>query len=213
VEHSERGSSRRRPTGFVVGGLIAILVVAAVLVVASVAGGGGDKGPARSRRTKPTVGTTTTTRGSIKYTVQAGDLMSTIAKKFGVSTNAIVTANQLPDADHLVVGQVLEIPPVTPVQLILSPSKVRAGGDIKITLKGAQPYELVTFEIHRPASVFVGTAHSALEDGSVETSYHLGAADTPGEYLVIAKGDQVTSAHAVLRVLAAPTTTTTARGH
>ena len=65
--------------------------------------------------------------------------MSTIAKQFGVSTNAIVTANQLPDADHLVVGQVLEIPPVTPVQLVLSPSKVHVGGDIEITLKGAQP--------------------------------------------------------------------------
>lgn len=209
MERSERGSSRRRPTGFVVGGLIAILVVAAVLVVASVAGGGGDKGPARSRRTTPTVGTTTTTRGATKYTVQAGDLMSTIAKQFGVSTNAIVIANKLPDADHLVVGQVLEIPPVTPVDLVLSPSKVRVGGDIKIKLTGAQPYELVTFEIHRSdGGVFTGSAHSALEDGSVETSYHLGAADTPGEYLVIAKGDQVTSAHAVLRVLAAPTTTT-----
>jgi LysM repeat protein len=213
VERAERGSRRRRPTGFVVGGLIAILVVAAVLVIASVASGGGDKGPARSRRTTPTVGTTTTTRGAIKYTVQAGDLMSRIAKQFGVSTNAIVTANQLPDADHLVVGQVLEIPPVTPVQLILSPSKVREGGDIEIRLKGAQPHELVTFEIHRPTGVFIGSAHSALEDGSVETSYHLGVADMPGEYLVIAKGDQVTSAYAVLRVLGAPTTTTTTRGH
>jgi hypothetical protein len=140
--------------------------------------------------------------------------MSTIAKQFGVSTIAIVTANQLPDADHLVVGQVLVIPPVKPVQLTLSPSKVRVGGDIDITLTGAQPYELITFEIHRPdGGVFTGSAHAALEDGSVDTSYHLGAADTPGEYLVIAKGDQVTSGHAVLRVLTAPTTTTTTRGH
>ena len=77
----------------------------------------------------------------------------------------------------------------------------------------ARSHRLVTFEIHSQAGVFVGSAHSALEDGSVETSYHLGAADTPGEYLVIAKGDQVTNAHAVLRVLAAPTATTTARGH
>jgi LysM repeat protein len=212
VEHSERDPRRRRPTGFVIGGLVAILVVAVVFVAASI-GGGDDKGAERSRRTKPTVGTTTTTRGPIKYTVQAGDLMSTLAKRFGVSTAAIVKANQLPDADHLVVGQVLEIPPVTPVQLTLSPSKVPAGGDIDITLTGAQPYELVTFEIHRPTSAFVGSAHAALEDGSVETTYHLGAADTPGEYLVIAKGDQVTNAHAVLRVLGAPTTTTTARGH
>jgi LysM repeat protein len=209
----EAASRRRRPTALVVGGLVAILVVAAVLAAASVGGGGGGRSATRPHRTKPTVGTTTTTRGPIKYTVKAGDLMSAIAKQFGVSTNAIVTANQLPDADHLVVGQVLEIPPVTPVRLILSPSKVQVGGDIEIKLKGAQPYELVTFEIHRPTGVFVGSAHSALEDGSVETTYQLGAADTPGEYIVIAKGDQVTSAHAVLRVVAAPATTTTTGGH
>jgi LysM repeat protein len=208
----EAASRRRRPTALVIGGLVVILVAAAVFVAASV-GGGDDKSAARPRRTKPTVGTTSTTRGAIKYTVQAGDLMSTIAKQFGVSTAAIVKANQLPDADHLVVGQVLEIPPVTPVQLILSPSKVHVGGDIEIKLTGAQPYELITFEIHRPTSAFVGSAHSALEDGSVETSYHLGAADTPGEYLVIAKGEQVTNAHAVLRVVAAPATTTTTGGH
>ena len=208
MEGSETGSGRRRPTVLVVGTLVAILVVAFVVVVVS-AGGGDDKGGARSPRTKSTrpIATTTTTRGPTKYTVKAGDTLSAVAKQFGVATRAIVDANQIPDPNHLTAGQVLEIPPVTPVRLVVRPNKVEVGGSVEIKLEGAQPAEIITFEIHRPSGTFTGPAHSAAEDGTVTTTYRLGFADPPGDYLVIAKGDQITTAHAVFRVIATTPTT------
>jgi LysM repeat protein len=202
------GSRRRRPTVIVVGVLVAILVAAFVFVAVSIGGGGGDKA-ARSGRTKPTrPNVTTTTRGTTQYTVKAGDTLSAIAKQFGVATRAIVDANQIPDPDHLTAGQVLEIPPVKPVRLTVRPRTVAVGGSVEFNLEGAQPGEIITFAIHRPTGTFTGPAHSATEEGTVTTNYTLGLADTPGDYLVTATGDQITSAHAVFRVIVPPTTTT-----
>src|SRR5581483_3093806 len=48
----------------------------------------------------------------IEYTVQKGDTLSTIAKKFGVSTDTIRWANDLSN-DTITVGDSLKIPPVT----------------------------------------------------------------------------------------------------
>jgi LysM repeat protein len=42
--------------------------------------------------------------------VQQGDLLSTIARRFGVTTQQIIAANPGIDADNLRVGQVLRIP-------------------------------------------------------------------------------------------------------
>lgn len=50
-----------------------------------------------------------------EYTVQAGDLLSFIASDYGVSTNSIIWANQLRDANSISPGQVLKIPPVSGV--------------------------------------------------------------------------------------------------
>lgn len=49
-------------------------------------------------------------RGTVNYTVQQGDLLSTIARRFGVTTQQIIAANPGIDADNLRVGQVLRIP-------------------------------------------------------------------------------------------------------
>ncbi len=49
-------------------------------------------------------------RGTVNYTVQQGDLLSTIARRFGVTTQQIIAANPAIDADNLRVGQVLRIP-------------------------------------------------------------------------------------------------------
>ena len=46
----------------------------------------------------------------LKYTVQPGDTLRTIAEQFGVSVGALLAANQLADPDALAVGQVLAIP-------------------------------------------------------------------------------------------------------
>lgn len=50
----------------------------------------------------------------LKYTVAKGDTLSTVAQKFGVSTNTIKWENDL-ISDTLNVGNVLDIPPVTGV--------------------------------------------------------------------------------------------------
>src|SRR4029078_704990 len=44
------------------------------------------------------------------YKVQPGDTLSTIAARFGVSVDAIVTANSLPSRSTIYAGQVLTIP-------------------------------------------------------------------------------------------------------
>jgi hypothetical protein len=62
---------------------------------------------------KPTATATpkpTATAKPKTYTVQAGDLLSKIAAKFGVTTTALMTANKITNANLIKVGQVLVIP-------------------------------------------------------------------------------------------------------
>jgi murein DD-endopeptidase MepM/ murein hydrolase activator NlpD len=58
---------------------------------------------------------TTRRSGVSEYTVQEGDLLSFIASDFGVSTQSILWANSLKDADSISPGQILRIPPVSGV--------------------------------------------------------------------------------------------------
>ena len=48
----------------------------------------------------------------IEYTVQKGDLLNNIAKKYNVTTKDILAINEISNADSLIVGQVLRIPKV-----------------------------------------------------------------------------------------------------
>lgn len=50
------------------------------------------------------------TQEYVKYTVKAGDTMAAIAKRNGVSVNALMSANPGVDARRLKIGQVLNIP-------------------------------------------------------------------------------------------------------
>lgn len=52
------------------------------------------------------------------YTVSSGDSINTIARRYGVTENAIVTANKLNDPSNLVVGQTLVIPTKGTVHVI-----------------------------------------------------------------------------------------------
>ncbi len=49
----------------------------------------------------------------IEYTVQKGDLLNSIAKKYNVTTKDILAINQISNADSLTVGQILRIPKVS----------------------------------------------------------------------------------------------------
>lgn len=51
----------------------------------------------------------------VKYTVQSGDNIGSIAGGFGVSIDSVIWANNLKNPDVLSLGQVLKIPPVTGV--------------------------------------------------------------------------------------------------
>ncbi len=87
---------------------------------------------------------TPTPANTQKYTVQSGDTLSEIARKFDVSVNDIKAINNLPNPDILSEGQVLVIPgsPLTPTPTrVPIPTSTRA-----------------------PLPVITGTASTALGD-------------------------------------------------
>jgi nucleoid-associated protein YgaU len=49
----------------------------------------------------------------VTYEVQAGDTLSSIAERFGTTTEALVQQNEIADPDLIALGQVLVIPPET----------------------------------------------------------------------------------------------------
>jgi murein DD-endopeptidase MepM/ murein hydrolase activator NlpD len=65
--------------------------------------------PAPSSQTEPSV-----TTSSQVYIVQAGDTLSAIARRFGVTVESLVQANDLSDPDYLRVGQQLIVPAAAP---------------------------------------------------------------------------------------------------
>jgi LysM repeat protein len=48
--------------------------------------------------------------GYIEYTIQKGDTLKTIAETHSVTIRAILSINQIPDPDSLVVGTVIRVP-------------------------------------------------------------------------------------------------------
>jgi LysM repeat protein len=94
----------------------ALVTIVAVGALASAACGTTD--PAAQERLPPirtTIATTTTTTttmppGDVVYVVQAGDALSRIAERFGVTVEAIVDRNALASPDAIQAGQRLEIP-------------------------------------------------------------------------------------------------------
>lgn len=58
----------------------------------------------------------------LTYTVQKGDTISTIARKYGISTDTIKWANGL-SGDNIVIGDSLKIPPVTGIVHIVQPGE------------------------------------------------------------------------------------------
>jgi LysM repeat protein len=138
--------------------------------------------PTRSKRTPASTAAapTTTTAPMTSYQVKRGDTLTAIAKLFGVSKAAITAANQLSSEDRLTEGQVLQIPPTPPAQLVVDPPDGIAGHVFTFMLTGAKAGEIVTFEIVSPdGGIFTGSPHTAGEDGVVR---HLtrGEVSAPG---------------------------------
>lgn len=71
--------------------------------------------PAQGEPTEiPTLAVTGTPDGVLRYRVRSGDSVYTIAKRFGVTEDAISEANGLRNPDSLQVGQILIIPQPSP---------------------------------------------------------------------------------------------------
>jgi LysM repeat protein len=157
----------------------------------------------RSKTTAPatTAAPTTTTSPSVSYQVKRGDTLTAIAKLFGVSRAAITAANQLGSEDRLTEGQVLQIPPTPPPQLIVTPPDGIAGHVFTFMLTGAKVGETVTFQIVAPdGEIFTGSPHTAGENGVVTASYR-SEGDAAGTYTVVATGDRGTSLQATYHLL------------
>ena len=167
--------------------------------------------PQRGASSPPTpTSTTTTTTPPFTYQVKRGDTLAAIAKRFRMPITTIVALNHLSDPDHLAEGQPLLIPPVPPVQIMVTPAEAPAGAAFAIKLTGTQPSETIVFEINSPDGKFTGPPHQAADDGVVTATYHSADA-TAGIYTVIAKGNRGTDAQANFRVDAyspSPTATT-----
>jgi LysM repeat protein len=59
-----------------------------------------------------TVATTTTSTAPLQtMTVVKGDTIASIAAKYGVTADALAQVNGITDQSHILVGQVLKIPP------------------------------------------------------------------------------------------------------
>ncbi len=138
--------------------------------------------------------TTTTAVPPVFYVVEQGDTLTAIAQHFRVSVNAIVKANHLGNPDDVAAGRRLRIPSPLPVKLVVTPSAGSPGQSFQLRLTGAQPNELVTFEVRSSTHTFTGPPHQASADGTVTATYNAGASDPTGTFEVRATGKKSTSA-------------------
>jgi LysM repeat protein len=183
--------------------VLMVLIVAAAVATFGAGGGDGHQthatSPSAVAETVPP-STTTTTAPTITYSVQRGDTLTKISRRFGLSIASIAAANQLTDRDHLSEGQTLLILP-SRVKLVIAPATTTAGRSVQLELTGVEPSsEVVTFEIQSPTGTFTGPPHPVPSDGTVTASFRP-AFDAPaGTYTVVARGDQGTSAEATFVV-------------
>ena len=73
--------------------------------------------------------------------------------------------------------------------------------------------ESITFEVNSPGGKYTGPAHNAAEDGTVTATYRTSLSDEAGDYVVIARGNQGTTAQSafVVEAITRDTTSTTLR--
>jgi LysM repeat protein len=118
-----------------VGVAIAALVIAAILLFMIPAlffgGNGGGSTPIPSTSAAPSasfVATPVAAATPVTYTIVAGDNLSKIAKRFGVTQAQILSANpKIKDPNKIAVGQVIVIPIAAPTTIIDSTSPSPSG--------------------------------------------------------------------------------------
>ena len=187
-------------------GILVVLIAGAVFELTRLGGGHerrqSDADSASVSSAAPTTTTIPppTTRPQISYQVQRGESLTVIARRFGVSIDAIVAANDLADKDRVAEGQLLVVPPSPPVALVITPAATSTGHSVQLKLAGAQPSENVRFVVKSPTGSFTGPPHTAPQDGTVTTTYSV-AVDAPaGTYAVTATGDRGTTVRASFNV-------------
>jgi LysM repeat protein len=159
----------------------------------------------------PSTTTTSTTAPATPYLVARGDTLSRIAKRFGVTVEAIVASSHLRNQDVLTVGQLLHIPPVAPLTLSVAPSQGPGGTSFTLRLTGIAPTDLVTFSIAPPGHhPFTGPQHTPSPQGTVSASYNTYPTDPTGAYVVMARTSSGKGAFATFRVSTASTSGTSA---
>lgn len=150
----------------------------------------------------------TTTTPPVTYRVKRGEALGTIAARFHVSIDTIVSANHLADPNHIAEGQLLVIPPAPPLVLVVTPPEGAAGRGFQLRLTGAKSGEIITFEIDSPTTKFTGPPHVATTDGAAGGTYQTSPSSPIGTYNVIASGNQGTRAQASFRVVPSTSTQT-----
>ena len=133
--------------------------------------------------------------------MKSGDTLSAIARRFDVTTAAIVQANKLTDPESPHARAEAHDPAGGGAQARRRTREGRrSAGTWSLTLKGAPPGERITFTIVKPGGRVHRPAPPRGPDGTVTTSYTPGGGDLPGAYVVRAHGDQGTDVQAVLQV-------------
>lgn len=70
------------------------------------------------------------TAGASRYTLRPGDTLGVVAKRFGVSVQALATANAISDPDRVVAGRTLVVPSsaeVRPIAAVTATHRVQPG--------------------------------------------------------------------------------------
>lgn len=90
----------------------------------------------------------------VLYKVSNGDTVSSIAKKFGISTDTIIWQNNLSSANDISIGQELEILPVTGMLHMVSAGETIYSISTKYGLASAQPIVDFPFNTFRDDETF-----------------------------------------------------------
>ena len=152
---------------------------------------------------------TTTTVPFTTYTVAAGDTLSAIATRYGVSVQAIANANHLTNLGALAVGQVLRIPADISLALSITPHEGQPGTAFQFLLARVNPSDTVTFSITQPGHApYTGPQHTPDPARTVRATYQTYPGDPPGTYVVLAHASSGKGAFGSFRIDAPGTSST-----